>query len=167
MSPRCLLAGLALCAAGCPEPARPVESPDLARPAVDLAMFISKVDLASSPFDMAMLPDLVGTCGDGVRDGTETDVDCGGGGCPVCSDGARCSVAGDCASGDCSGNVCVSCSDGKRNGGETDVDCGGPLCPGCAAGGRCLVPADCMSGECAAMVCGAAADGAIGDGGTD
>jgi len=36
------------------------------------------------------------TCADGVNDGKETDVDCGGI-CAPCSDGQACTVASDCA----------------------------------------------------------------------
>jgi len=46
------------------------------------------------------------TCHDGIKNGTETGVDCGGP-CPV---------------------ACVTCSDGIQNGSEEGVDCGGS-CP--------------------------------------
>jgi hypothetical protein len=74
------------------------------------------------------------TCSDGVQNGTETDVDCGGGSCAACDDGESCAVNGDCTSGLCSGGVCTAastCSDGVQNGDETGVDCGGS-CPPCA-----------------------------------
>src|SRR5438132_159576 len=81
--------------------------------------------------DMAM------TCSDGVRDGDESDVDCGGG-CVPCGAGRTCNGGGDCASGFCTNTVCdaASCSDGTKNGGESDVDCGGG-CMGCAQGKAC------------------------------
>ena len=40
-------------------------------------------------------------CGDGVRDGMETDVDCGGPECPPCADCLSCTVATDCTTGWC------------------------------------------------------------------
>lgn len=41
-------------------------------------------------------------CENGVKDGAETDVDCGGGFCQTrCDDGQICNVADDCGSGDC------------------------------------------------------------------
>ncbi len=40
------------------------------------------------------------SCLDGVKNGTETDVDCGGS-CPACSGGETCYLGGDCQSGDC------------------------------------------------------------------
>jgi uncharacterized protein YjdB len=54
-----------------------------------------------------------GTCTDGIQNGTETGIDCGGS-CPAC----------------------VTCSDGIQNGTETGVDCGGscPACPTCNDG---------------------------------
>jgi hypothetical protein len=49
------------------------------------------------------------TCTDGIQNGDETGVDCGGSVCPACP----------------------TCTDGIQNGGETGVDCGGPVCPAC------------------------------------
>ena len=51
------------------------------------------------------------TCDDGVQNGDETGVDCGGPDCPPCV---------------------ATCDDGIQNGDETGVDCGGPDCPPCA-----------------------------------
>jgi hypothetical protein len=95
----------------------------------------------------------VDMCKDGTKNGNETDVDCGGGVCPVCADGKACSSDGDCMSTDCSGNVCVSCMDKVKNGDETDVDCGGS-CPNmCADGKACSSDGDCMSDDCSGNVC--------------
>ncbi|WP_299336285.1 T9SS type A sorting domain-containing protein [uncultured Psychroserpens sp.] len=52
------------------------------------------------------------TCMDGVQNGMETGVDCGGPDCPTCP---------------------PSCDDGILNNGETEIDCGGPNCDPCAA----------------------------------
>ncbi len=49
------------------------------------------------------------SCFNGIQDGTETGVDCGG---PDCA-------------------PCPTCDDGIQNGGETGVDCGGPDCAPC------------------------------------
>ena len=51
----------------------------------------------------------ISTCTDGIQNGNETGVDCGGSDCPVCP----------------------SCTDGIQNGSETGVDCGGPDCAAC------------------------------------
>ena len=45
------------------------------------------------------------TCTDHVRNGTETDVDCGGS-CPACARGRTCEVNGDCLVNLCSGGIC-------------------------------------------------------------
>jgi len=45
------------------------------------------------------------TCGDGKKDGDETDVDCGGS-CAKCNDGQACVLESDCASQRCSASVC-------------------------------------------------------------
>ncbi len=52
------------------------------------------------------------TCTDGVQNGNETDIDCGGPDCPACP----------------------TCNDGVQNGNETGVDCGGPDCAPCGGG---------------------------------
>ena len=41
------------------------------------------------------------SCSDAIRNGNETDVDCGGGTCRVCAVGRRCTLATDCATGAC------------------------------------------------------------------
>jgi len=97
------------------------------------------------------------TCTDGVKNGAETDVDCGGGTCPACANGKTCLAGTDCASGVCTNGVCVApaatCTDGIKNHGETDVDCGGPNCPGCADGKTCAAGTDCASGRCVTGTC--------------
>ena len=46
-------------------------------------------------------------CNDGVRNGAETDVDCGGGECPGCDETRQCLRKGDCLPRfDCSNNHC-------------------------------------------------------------
>ena len=52
------------------------------------------------------------TCTDGIQNGNETGVDCGGPDCAPC--------------------VQPTCTDGIQNGDETGVDCGGPDCAPCA-----------------------------------
>jgi hypothetical protein len=44
-------------------------------------------------------------CGDGIKNGDESDVDCGGS-CNACADGEGCGSGEDCQSGECSGGVC-------------------------------------------------------------
>jgi hypothetical protein len=40
-------------------------------------------------------------CMDGIKDGNETDIDCGGGTCPTCANGQHCMSGADCMSGMC------------------------------------------------------------------
>ncbi|NLE88466.1 MAG: hypothetical protein GX607_18970 [Myxococcales bacterium] len=96
------------------------------------------------------------TCDDGARNGTETDVDCGGDGCEPCARGSLCDADDDCETGSCRANRCVSppsCSDGVRNNGETGIDCGGPECDECEVGGPCNRSSDCESSLCVAGRC--------------
>ncbi|MEX1365069.1 MAG: hypothetical protein AB1Z98_18210 [Nannocystaceae bacterium] len=92
------------------------------------------------------------SCRDGVLNGDETDVDCGGPTCPGCDDGEDCVEDGDCISQLCDTktDTCLapSCDDGVINGGETDLDCGGPCGPTCDPGEGCLVGGDCVTQGC-------------------
>ena len=56
------------------------------------------------------------TCTDGIQNGNETGVDCGGPDCAPCV-------------------VPPTCTDGIQNGDETGVDCGGSNCAPCSTGG--------------------------------
>lgn len=49
-------------------------------------------------------------CDDGLMNGLETDVDCGGGTCPPCADGMGCTAGSDCAGGSCVEGTCT-CED--------------------------------------------------------
>jgi len=90
----------------------------------------------------------VNRCRDRVRDGDETDVDCGGA-CQTCAAAKSCAVPADCQSGACTSGRCgaPSCTNGLRDGYESDVDCGG-VCPNCAVGRACAADRDCASGVC-------------------
>ena len=94
-------------------------------------------------------------CSDGVKDGNETDVDCGGGMCPPCPSSDHCEVPTDCQSKVCSDFICQapSCTDGVQNGTETDVDCGGPSCSPCADLKHCSANSDCVDKICTMGVC--------------
>jgi hypothetical protein len=96
------------------------------------------------------------SCNDGIRNGQETDVDCGGPVCQPCADGRLCQLNRDCSSNMCSGGICAaaaSCNDGIKNGQETDVDCGGPKCSPCLNGKMCIVNSDCLSNGCSLGIC--------------
>ena len=47
------------------------------------------------------------SCADGLHNGDETDVDCGGS-CPPCAEGLQCNEPSDCSSGNCEGGICAS-----------------------------------------------------------
>jgi hypothetical protein len=105
------------------------------------------------------------SCTDGAKNGTETDVDCGGSCGTKCANGKLCSVNSDCSSTNCVSGTCqaaASCSDGIKNGNETGVDCGGS-CSACAScsdgvkngnetgvdcGGSCAACASCGDSTC-------------------
>jgi hypothetical protein len=118
----------------------------------------------------------VGTCVDGLPNGSETDVDCGGGICQRCGMGKHCSAAADCSTAVCVGNACgcatgadcpagftncvagvcqpdISCTNRIKDGSETDVDCGGS-CQPCAPGQQCATGADCTATVCNSGTCG-------------
>lgn len=89
-------------------------------------------------------------CDDGVENGAETSLDCGGPECDPCEVDAECVEGSDCQSGMCVAMICVlaeSCTDGEENGNETDVDCGGD-CEPCDEGESCEIDDDCDSGSC-------------------
>jgi hypothetical protein len=87
-------------------------------------------------------------CRDRVRDGDETDVDCGGT-CQPCAPSASCTAPTDCQTGACDANRCraPSCGDAVRDGFESDVDCGG-VCGVCQLGQVCFNGGDCATGRC-------------------
>jgi hypothetical protein len=93
-------------------------------------------------------------CGNGERDGGETDVDCGGV-CQPCENGRDCSVDEDCLSETCNDDTCQleTCIDGETSPGETGMDCGGDDCQKCLPGNGCAGDDDCTSGICVDAVC--------------
>ncbi len=118
-------------------------------PAVNEAAPDAPVD---APVDAPGVP----TCTDRIRNGSETDIDCGGS-CPKCAIPQACSLDTDCASGNCTLLKCAAatCGDLKQDNAETDVDCGGPICSKCGTNLKCLVPADCQSSSCSGLhLCG-------------
>jgi len=97
-------------------------------------------------------------CSDGVKNGAETDVDCGSQAhCLPCARGLACSANGDCETNACSkSHVCVepACTDGIQDGAESGTDCGFlSHCGPCPAGESCVLPADCASGTCTDETC--------------
>lgn len=109
-------------------------------------------------------------CDDGARNGSESDVDCGGFCTSMCAEGDSdcdylCATGQDCNEGsDCVSGVCAElsstcalpvCNDDVQNQDESDVDCGGTTCQRCWAGERCTQDSDCASLVCdPSGVCG-------------
>ena len=108
-----------------------------------------RVDSGDSRLSDAAQP----TCSDGVQNGDESDVDCGGT-CEPCDLDARCRNESDCTSRHCLDMICTAsdCNDTLQNGDETDVDCGG-RCGGCPNLSQCNSASDCVSNVCDNDVC--------------
>ncbi len=111
---------------------------------------------------------LAPTCGDGIKNGSETDVDCGGSTCSACVDARICLDSTDCRSGVCdeaTGHcLAPTCTDQVKNAAESDVDCGGTLCSACETAKLCANSADCVSHLCDSNVCIASIQGGSGGG---
>ncbi len=89
------------------------------------------------------------TCNNKVKDGYESDVDCGGY-CIDCANGKSCILGLDCESKYCNpNNICSvpSCNDGWMNGEEVGFDCGGS-CGKCNEDSSCTTNSDCKSAYC-------------------
>jgi len=116
------------------------------------------------------------TCDDGVQNGNETDVDCGGDTCGQCAQGQGCAAPGDCTTDFCAdgaccenvcGNACYSCNLPGTAGlciivpvGEPDDACPAEPASSCGTTGLCdgggsctlhpantvCVPASCTNG---------------------
>ena len=91
-----------------------------------------------------MPPDLTSPCSDGIKDGQETDVDCGGPVCQACGNGKACGAGTDCSSTACCASVCTDLL-------SSGTSCGacGKTCPGSGAcvGGMCQGCALAMGGQ--------------------
>ena len=112
--------------------------------------------------DIAINKCVPGTCKDGSKNGSESDIDCGGSACAPCEVDKACNGPLDCLEAVCdpATKLCVAptCNDGALNGTETFPDFGGPMCPAnTVLGAACHVPEDCASGVCQAAKCAAPA----------
>lgn len=96
------------------------------------------------------------SCVDGVKNGDETGIDCGGAKCPKCGAGAPSFSGTGCASGYSNGRFCVDspCKNLIREQNEGGVDCGGTsACGKCPLGWDCTLNSDCYGSE-RDIVCG-------------
>ncbi|MFM2152232.1 MAG: hypothetical protein RL199_667 [Pseudomonadota bacterium] len=155
--------GLSECGRGC-SPCPTCTPPTLDRKCTDPA------DCASGKCSKGRC--IAPTSTDLLKNGAETDIDCGGSSSatPRCGLGKACLAGSDCKSGDvclarsgppCTGTAgnCTpqapgkcsprTCVDNVPNGAETDVDCGGKACgTRCTDRSICAVDADCASRDC-------------------
>ncbi len=109
-------------------------------------------------------------CANGIKDGAESDVDCGGGFCARCANGKICNSRDDCAGAYCSFATCQECSSSDQcgtacncttpaTGGPrvctTSTSTGGPVssCSQCPPGTTC---ANSVVGRLCFKLCGAA-----------
>lgn len=89
---------------------------------------------------------LAPTCDDGVKNGAETDRDCGGG-CEGCPAGGRCGTIDDCASSvTCLAGVCTAC--GEAVACRPGQLCKNGACEGCATAADCNAGQACQAGLC-------------------
>jgi hypothetical protein len=113
-------------------------------------------------------------CNNGAKDGSETDTDCGGAGCPGCAAGKVCNTGTDCASGHCSRGICCdqdctgSCQscDGAVNGGSRGTckpivagqdpysQCAASAVTTCGLDGNCDGVGGCEYWSASGAVCG-------------
>jgi hypothetical protein len=100
------------------------------------------------------------TATDGVKNGAETDTDCGGTSGTLCASAKACLANTDCGgtNATCNAGFCRNCGDAVKNGNETDLDCGG-ICGGnCGFNKICALSTDCASQNCASGLCGLSTD---------
>lgn len=122
---------------------------------------------AAVPVDPGCVASDQPTCNDCLKNGLETDLDCGGDDCAPCGPGAACGTDGDCETLSCDLGICAAlpldpgceasdqptCNDCVMNGLETGIDCGGDACGPCGPGETCQYDGDCASTHCTAGVC--------------
>jgi hypothetical protein len=96
------------------------------------------------------------SCGDKIKNQSETGVDCGGE-CDPCDNDIPCASNDDCISEYCLAMVCTDhCVSGVQEADETDKDCGGATCAACGDNKRCKTASDCESFVCTNSKCQAA-----------
>ncbi len=111
-------------------------------------------------------------CSDRVKDGDESDVDCGGSCTAKCQNGKSCVASSDCKGAYCVNSICRSgsCTDSYQNQDESDIDCGGSCTEKCIIGSKCRKSSDCESALCTGGTCvaeGPCSNNRLDDGETD
>jgi len=91
-----------------------------------------------TPCQESYILEVISSCTDLIKNGGETDVDCGGPSCPTCVDGNICLLNRDCQSGSCTGGFCqatttfnfeIDCGNGIDDDGDLLTDLDDTDCP--------------------------------------
>ena len=134
-----------------------------ALPRISLALVLLVLPLAGCPAPTTSPPEggcdndcgIGSSCTDRIKNGDETDIDCGGSCSTKCDPGRACAKAADCLTGVCTSGQCgATCDDKLKDQSETDVDCGGfNACERCKDGKACTAGTDCASRVCDKGAC--------------
>lgn len=93
-------------------------------------------------------------CVDGLKNGTETGVDCGGPTCAKCDNGLGCATFSDCLSGFCQNLLCAPCGGTNDCQSTSYCDAGTDLCtPKLPQGTACQTSDQCTTGACVDGFC--------------
>ncbi|MFO0612146.1 MAG: hypothetical protein U0414_06150 [Polyangiaceae bacterium] len=84
-------------------------------------------------------------CANGLKDLSETDVDCGGS-CADCDNGRACKEGTDCVSGFCDADACAPC--GSPADCSPGASCVSGVCGGCVDSSGCVPGQLCVAGNC-------------------
>jgi len=99
--------GPSICPSANPTPKATTAQPSLAPTARPSTLPVPDPTLAPKPTSMpSSAAPTPKTCMNGERDGTETDVDCGGDACSSCDFGFKCEASSDCQQGVCNNKLC-------------------------------------------------------------
>ena len=134
-------------------------APEASAPTEDASTDVPTAAAVDGAVDAPIVPP--GRKDDGIKNGDESDVDCGGSstGADRCAVGKQCNLGTDCVEKVCASGVCAAPTgdDKVQNGDETDVDCGGPdaSVARCATNATCLALTDCKDQVCLAGKCAA------------
>jgi hypothetical protein len=92
------------------------------------------------------------TCSDGIQDGNETDIDCGGVECSPCNDGQKCKGEADCLSRFCNNGICAACTSYSQCSSGEVCDSMTGYCQGCVwnncLNGQICDPSTQLCGPC-------------------